>query len=208
MRSRPTMWYTIHFQSFPFFTGLEKVSFHPTAKKGNTKDCPNHCTIVLTSHTSKIMLKILQAKLQHYVNQELPDGQAGFRKSRRTRDQVVIEKAREFHKTIYFFFIVCATVVDCVDHNKLWKILREIRIPDHLTFLLRNLYAGQEVTELDVEQRTGSKLLKEYIKAIYCHPAYLTYMQSTSCEMPGWIKHKLDSRLREGVSITSDMQMT
>ena len=90
------------------------------------------------------------------------------------------EKAREFHKTIYFFFIVCATVVDCVDHNKLWKILREIGIPDHLTFLLRNLYAGQEVTELDVEQRTGSKLLKEYIKAIYCHPAYLTCIQSTS----------------------------
>ena len=92
----------------------------------------------------------------------------------------IIEKAREFHKTIYFFFIVCARVVDCVDHNKLWKILREIRIPDHLTFLLRNLYAGQEVTELDIEQRTGSKLLKEYIKAIYCHPAYLTYMQRTS----------------------------
>ena len=126
------------------------------------------------------MLKLLQAKLQHYVNQELPDGQAGFRKSRRTRDQEVIEKAREFHKTIYFFFIVCARVVDCVDHNKLWKILREIRIPDHLTFLLRNLYAGQEVTELDMKQQTGSKLGKEYIKAVYCHPAYLTYMQSTS----------------------------
>ena len=95
-----------------------------------------------------------------------------------------------------------------MDHNKLWKILREIRIPDHLTFLLRNLYAGQEVTELDVEQRTGSKLLKEYIKAIYCHPAYLTYMQSIPYEMPGWIKHKLESRSQGGVSITSHMQMT
>ena len=154
------------------------------------------------------MLKILQAKLQHYVNQELPDGQAGFRKGRGNRDQVVIEKAREFQKTIYFFFIEYARVIDCVDHNKLWKILREIGIPDHLPFLLRNLYAGQEVTELDIEQRTGSKLLKEYIKAIYCHPAYLTYMQSILYEMPGWIKHKLESRLQGGVSITSDMQMT
>jgi len=141
------------------------------------------------------MLKILQAKLQHYVNQELPDGQAGFRKGRGNRDQVVIEKAREFQKTIYLF-VEYARVIDCVDHNKLWKILREIGIPDHLPFLLRNLYAGQEVTELDIEQRTGSKLLKEYIKAIYCHPAYLTYMQSIPYEMPGWIKHKLESRLQ------------
>ena len=80
-------------------------------------------------------------------------------------------------------------------------------IPDYLTCLLRNLYAVQEVTELDMEQQTGSKLGKEYIKAVYCHPAYLTYMQSTPCEMPDWMKHKLESRLSGEITITSDMQM-
>ena len=82
-----------------------------------------------------------------------------------------------------------------MDHNELWKILKEMGIQDHLTCLLKNLYAGQEATEPDTEQWTGSKSGKEYIKAVYCHPAYLTYMQSTSCEMPGWMKHKLESRL-------------
>ena len=187
--------------------------FIPISKKGNAKKCSNYCTIALNSHSSKGMLKILQARLQQYMNCELPDVQTGFRKGRGTRDQIanmcwIIKKAREFQKNIYFCFIDYAKAFGCVGHNKLWKILREIGIPDHLTFLMRNLYAGQEVTELDVEQRTGSKLLKEYIKAIYCHPAYLTYMQSIPYEMPGWIKHKLESRLREGVSITSDMQMT
>ena len=81
-------------------------------------------------------------------------------------------------------------------------------IPDHLTCLLRNLYGGQEATELDMEQQTGSKSRKEYVKAIYCHPAYLIYMQSTSCEMPGWMKHKLESKLLGETSISSDMQMT
>ena len=114
------------------------------------------------SHTSKVMLKILQARLQQYVNHELPDVQAGFRKSRGTRDQIanicwIIEKAREFQKNIYFCFIDYAKAFDCVDHNKLWKILKEMGIPDHLTCLLRNLYPGQEVTELDMEQQTGSK---------------------------------------------------
>ena len=89
-----------------------------------------------------------------------------------------------------------------------WKILKEMGIPDHLTCLLRNLYAGQEATELDMEQQTGSKQEKEYIKAVYCHPAYLTYMQSTSLEMLDWKKHKLESRLPGEISITSDMQMT
>ena len=81
-------------------------------------------------------------------------------------------------------------------------------IPDHLTCLLRNLYAGQEITELDMEQQTGSKSGKEYVKAVYFHPAYLTYMQSASYEMPGWMKHKLESRLLGEISVTSDMQMT
>ena len=97
------------------------------------------------------MLKILQDRLQQYMNCELPDVQAGFRKGRRTRDQIanicwIIKKAREFQKNIYFYFIEYAKAFDCVDHNKLWKILREIGIPDHLTCLLRNLYAGQEAT--------------------------------------------------------------
>ena len=99
---------------------------------------------------------------------------------------------------------------DCVDHNKLWKILKEMRKPDYFICLLRNLYAGQEAQqlELDMEQQTGSKLAKEYIKAIYCHYAYLTYMQSsTSWEMLGEMKHKLESRLPGEISITSDMQM-
>ena len=127
------------------------------------------------------MFKILQVRLQQYVNHELPDVQAGFRKVRGTRDQIanicwIIKKARELQKSIYFCFIEYPKAFDCVDHNKLWKILKEMGIPDHLTCLLRNLYAGQEATELDMEQQTGSKLGK----AIYCHPAYLTYMQSTS----------------------------
>ena len=109
------------------------------------------------------------------MNRELPDVQAGFRKGRGTRDQIanigwIIEKAREFQKNIYFCFIDYA--FDCVDHNKLWKILEEMGIPDHLTHLLRNLYACQEgQLELDMEQWTGSKLGKEYVKAVYCHPA-------------------------------------
>ena len=107
----------------------------------------NYCTIALISHASKVMLKILQARLQQCVNRELPDVQAGFRKGRGTRDQIanicwIIEKAREFQKNINFCFIDYPKVFDCVDHNKLWKILPEMGIPDHLTFLLRNLYAG------------------------------------------------------------------
>ena len=120
----------------------------------------------------------------------------------------IIEKAREFQKNICFCFIAYAKALDCVDHNKLWKIFKQIRISDHLICLLRNLYAGQEATELDMEQQTGSKLGKEYIKAVYCHPTYLTHMQSTSCKMPEWMKHKLESRLLREISITSDMQMT
>ena len=105
----------------------------------------------LLSHNSKVMLKFLQARLQQYMNRELPDVQAGFRKGRGTRDQIanirwITDKAREFQKNIYFCFIDYAKTFDCVDHNKLWKILKEIVIPDQLTYLLRNLYAGQEAT--------------------------------------------------------------
>ena len=104
-----------------------------------------------SSHSSKVMLKILQARLKEYMNHELPDVQAGFRKGRGTTDQIadthlIIKKAREFQKNIYVWFIDYAKVFDCVDNNKLWEILQEMGIPDHLTSLLRNLYAGQEAT--------------------------------------------------------------
>ena len=132
-------------------TGLEKSVFIPISKKGNAKECSNYCTIALISHTSKVIFKILQVRLQQYVNHELPEVQAGFRKGRRTRDQIanihwIIKKAGEFQKNIYFCFIDYVKAFDCVDHRKLWKILKEKGIPDHLTCLLRNLYAGQEAT--------------------------------------------------------------
>ena len=130
--------------------------FIPIPKKGNAKECSNYHTIALISHASKVMLKILQARLQQYVNRELPHVQVEFRKGRGTRDQIanicwIIEKAefqssREFQKIIYFCFTDYAKCFDSVDHNKLWKILKEVGIPDHLTCLLRKLYAGQEAT--------------------------------------------------------------
>ena len=128
---------------------LERSVFIPIPKKGKTKECSNYHTIALISHACKVMLKILQARLQQYVNYELPDVQAGFRKGRGTRDQIanllwIIKKAREFQKNIPFCFIDYAKAFDCVHHNKLWKILKELGIPDHLTCLLRNLCAGQE----------------------------------------------------------------
>ena len=132
-------------------TGLGKISFHSSPKKSNAKECSNYRTIALISHTSNIMLKILQARLQQHVNHELPDVQAGFRKRRGTRDQIanicwIIKKARKFQKSICFCFIDYAKAFDCVGNKKLWKILQEMGIPDHLTCLLRNLYAGQEAT--------------------------------------------------------------
>ena len=125
--------------------------FIPIPKKGNPKECSNYHAIVLISDTSEEMLKILQASLQQYVNHELPDVQAGFRKGRGTRDQIanirwIIEKAREFQKKNYFCFIDYVTAFDCVDHNKLWKILKEMGLPAHLTCFLKNLYAGQGAT--------------------------------------------------------------
>ena len=125
--------------------------FIPITKKGNVKECSNYRTIALISHASKVMLKILQAWLQKYVKRELPDVPAGFRKGRGTRDQIanirwIMDKAGEFQKNIYFCFIDYAKAFDCVGHNQLWKILKEMGIPHHLTCLLRNLYAVQEAT--------------------------------------------------------------
>ena len=118
-------------------------------KNGSAKECSNYYTTALISHASKAMLKILQTRLQQYINQELPDVQAAFRKGKGSRDQTanicwIIKKARKFQKNIYVCFIDYAKSFNCVDHNKLWKILQDMGIPDHLICLLRNLYAGQE----------------------------------------------------------------
>ena len=125
-------------------TGLEKVSFH-----SNPKECSNYHTIALISHASRVMLKIPQARLQQYMNSEIPDVQAEYMKGTGIRDQTanirwIIKKAREFQKNIYFCFIDYAKAFDCVDNNKLWDILKEMGIPDHLTCLLRNLHTDQE----------------------------------------------------------------
>ena len=149
------------------------------------------------------------------MNCELPNVQAGFRKGRGTRDQIanilwIIEKAREFQKNIYFCFIDYAKAFDCVGHNKLCKILKEMEIPDHLTCLLRNVYAGQEATV-----RTGRGTVDWFQIRKGVHQGYMwlpclfsLHMQSTSCKMPGWMKHKLESKLPWEISIISDMQMT
>ena len=148
------------------------------------------------------------------MNRELPDVQAGIRKGRGARDQIanihwIIEKAREFQENIYFCFIDYAQSLDCEDHNKLWKILKEWEYqttwPASWEICMQ---VKKQQLELDMEKQTGSKSGKAYIKAVYCHPAYLTYMQSTSWEIPGWMKYKLKSRLPGEIPITSDMQMT
>ena len=144
-------------------TGLEKVSFHPIPKKGNAKECSNYHTIALISQASKVMLKILQARLQQYMNHELPDVQAGFIKGRGTRDEIanirwIIEKARESQKNIYFCFIDYAKTIDCVDHNKLWRILQEMeyQTTSPASWEICVQVQKQQV-ELDMEQQTGSK---------------------------------------------------
>ena len=182
--------------------------------KGNPKECSNYHTIALTSHARKVMLKILQPRLQHYVNHELPDVQAGFRKGRGTRDQIanicwMIEKAREFQKNISFCFIDYAKAFDCVDHNKLCKILKEMGIPDHLTHLVRNLYAGQEATVRTGHGTTdwfqiGKGVYQGCILSPCLFKLYADYIR----EMVGRIKHNLESRLPGEIRITSDMQMT
>jgi len=177
------------------------------------KECSNYCTAAGISQANKDMFKILQARLQQYMNWEVPDAQAGFRKGRETIDQIanihwIVEKAREFQKNIYFCFTDYTKAFGCVDHSKLWKTLKEMGIPDHLTCLLGNLYVDQEATaRTDMEQWTGSKLGKEYDKAVYCYPVYLTSIQSIPCKKLGWMNHKLESRFPGEISTTSDMQI-
>ena len=191
--------------------GLEKISFYSNPKEGQCQTMfklPHNCI--------------------HYTcqqgNAQNPSSQIStvceprtfrctslFRIGRGTRDQIanirwIIEKAREFQKNIYFCFIEYAKAFDCVDHSKLLKILKEVGISDHLTCLLINLYARQEAT-VRTGHGTGSKLEKEYVKSVYCHSVYLTYMQSTSHEMRCWVKLKLESRFPGEISITSCMQI-
>ena len=139
------------FENSAMDTAPENVSFHSNMKENQCKRCSHYHRVTLILHGNKVVLKILQARLQQYMNHELPDVQAGFRKGRGIRDQIAsirwtIKKAREFQKNIYFCFIDYAKAFDCVDHNKLWKILKEMGTPDQLTCLLRNLHAGKEAT--------------------------------------------------------------
>ena len=149
-------------------------------------------TIALISHVSKQFSKIRQTRLEQYMNWQLSDVQAVFRKGRGTRDQIASihwrswKKQENSRKNIYF--IEYAKVFDCVDHNKLWEILKEMGIPDQLICLLRSLYAGQKATVRTGHGRTsGSKIGKEYVKTVYCHPAYLTHMQVHNAKCgAGW----------------------
>ena len=183
-------------------------------KKGNAKECSNYCTIALISHASKVMLKIFQARVQQYVNRELPDVQVGFRKGRGTRNQIanicwLIEKAREFQKNLYFCFMTMPKplpvwiTTNCGKFFKRWEHKTTWPVSSETCMRVR-----KQQLELNMKQQTGSKWGKEYIKVIYSNPAYLTYMQSTSWEMPDGRKHKLESRLSGEISITSDMQST
>ena len=193
----------------------ERPVFISIPKKGYAEECSNYHTIAVISHTSKVMLKILQARLQQYMNRELPDVQAGFRKGRGTRDQIanicwIIKKAREFQKNIYFCFIDYAKASDCMDHDKLWKILKEMEIPDHqTTCLLRNLYAGQEAT---VRTGHGTTDWFQIGKGVYqgciLSPCLFNLYAEYIMRNIGLDEAKLESRLPGKISITSDMQMT
>ena len=188
---------------------LEKVSF--PIPKDNAKECSNYHKTKLISHSSKEMLKILQARFQQYMNHELPDVQSGLRKGRGTRDQIanihwIIEKEKSSRKTSAYALLTMPKpltvwiTISCGKSLKRW----ETTWPASWEI---GMQVKKQQLELDIEQQTGSKLGKEYIKPAYCHPAYLTYMQSTLCETLGLVNHKLESRLLGEISITSDIQM-
>ena len=195
-------------------TGKGQFSF-----QSQRKTMPKNAQTTTQLHSfhtlpSKVMLKILQARLLKYVHHKLPDVQAGFRKGWQTKDQIanicwIIEKAREFEKNIYFCFIDYAKAFDCVDHNKLCKILKEMGISDHLTCLLRNLYADQEAAV-----RTGHgttdwfQIGKGVQQGCILSPCLFNLYAEYIMRNAGWMKHKLESRLPGEISITSDMEMT
>ena len=160
-------------------------------KEGNTKEFSNYRAVALILHTSKVVLKILETRLQQCANQELPDVQAGFRKGRGIRDQFakvcwIIKIAREFQKNIYFCFIDYAKAFDCVAHKNCGKFLKRWKYQSTLSASCETcMQFKKQQLGSDMEQQIGSKLRKKYVKAVYCHPSYLTSMQSTSCKMPG-----------------------
>ena len=188
--------------------------FIPIPKKGNAKKCSNYRTTALISQASKVMLKILQARLQQYMNRELPAVQVGFRKGRGTRDEIanihwIIEKAREIQKNNNFCFIDYAKAFDCVDHNKLWKILREMEIPDHLTCLLRNLYAGQEATGRTWHGATDwFQIGKGVCQGCILSPCLFNLYAEYIMRNTGLDEAQAGIKIAGSISITSDMQMT
>ena len=190
-------------------TGLEKVIFLSNPKERQCQNYSNYHTIACVSHARKLMLKIFQAKLQQYVNWKLLDVQAGFRRGRGTRNQFVyihwiIEKGSSRITSTSLSLTTLKPLTVWITTN-----CGKFLVPDHLTCLLRNhMQVKNQQLELNMEQQTCSKSGKEYVKAVFCHPGYLTYKQSTSCKMPGWMKYKLESRLPGEISITSDTQRT
>ena len=207
-----TVWITINCGKFlkrslvfPILL-FSSISLHWSLRKA-------FLSLYLSYHASKVMLKILQTRLQQYVNRELPVVQAGIRKGRGTRDKIasiwwIIKKAREFQKNIYFCFIVCAKAFDCVDQNKLWKILKEMGVPDHLTCFLRNLYAGQEATV-----RTGHgtadwlQIGKGVCQGCTLSPCFFNLYAEYIMRTPG-LEEAQAGELPGEISTTSDMQMT
>ena len=190
-------------------TGLEKFSFHSNPKEG---ECQPMFSLCLFHMLVRLCLKSFKLVFKQYVNQEFPDVQAWFSRGRGTRDQIanicwVTGKAGGFQKNIYFCFVDYAKRLWLCESQQTAENFKEMAISDHLTCLLRNLYVvKKQQLELDMEQLTVSKLGKKYIKSVYWHPAYLTHMQNTSCKMLGWMNYKLESRLSEEISATSDMQ--
>ena len=191
--------------------GLEKVSFHSSPKKDNSKECSNYCTVVLISHASKVILKIIQATLKQHENWEIPDVKVGVRKGRVIRDKIanihwIIEKAREFKKNIYFCFIEYAKNFDCVENNKMWKCFKAMGTPDHLTCLLRNLFAGQEATARTRHVTTdwfqiGKGVHQGCILSPWLFNLYAEYIMRSQ---PGWIPSWNQDFLEE---YQQDMQM-
>ena len=186
--------------------------FIPTPKKSSDKEYSNDHTIVLISYARKIILKIIQVRLQEYMIQKLPDIQAWFREARWTRNQIsnicwIIKKTREFQKNIYFCLINYAKAFFWVAHNNLWEILKEI--PDHLTCLLRNLYAGQEATVKTGHGTTDwFHIMKEVCQSCILSPCLFNLYAEYIMQNAGWMKHKLESRLPREISTTSDTKMT
>ena len=188
--------------------------FIQISKKDNAKEFSNYRTIAIIAHSSKVMLKILQAWLQQYMNSELPHVQAEFRKGKGTIDQIanlcwIVEKARVFQKKCpLLLYWLCQSLWLCGSPQtgkffKRWEY--QTTWPASWEICMQ---VKKQQLELDMEKWTGSKLAEDYVKAVYCHPAYLTSIQSTSWETLGWKKHKLESRLPGEISITSDVQMT